>query len=344
MRRDIYHVIGRIAVGLLLALTAGTLNAAPAAAAVVQKTIQGHINGEFSVSPDRVEMDVVPGKPSIIQMRLINAVDSPVTVALSMVDVGASSKPGGLVQIVKHSQYSAASWVVPDTTGLHMPPLGEADFNLTVTPPIGAPVGTNSAGLAVAVQADNSKTTGNNRISFKVQGLVQLFFDVPGKIKHDVKVSSATIDDSFIFGGQRIVAYELGLRNNGNVNETISGKINVDSLFGNATKTLDVPPLVVLRGSTRSWRIIWDGTPRFGRFTAVGDLHSDSQEHLTAHFPAVTVLPPWWWFLIAFIVLLIPLARWWYERQFGWRKYLDEDDDWDEDWDDDAEWDDLGTI
>lgn len=291
--------------------------------------------GMLTVSPDRWEDDVEPGKTTTFHLSLTNRTGQDAELELVPTDVAPSDT--GLVRATDRAEaFGAGNWVEPEVRTLSLDNMHEVTLAVRVTPPLQAPVGSNFGGLLAILKSKESRKTGSAQVGFEMRALVQIYPRVPGQISRQVKVTAAEIADSFVFTGNRFVSYEVEFANEGNVNEYVSGQVLVRSMFGNTVRTLNIRDMLILRGDRRRARVLWTNPPAFGRFTAETRIESSSGT-LAKKFPAVVILPPWWWFALAAGALLVPALYWWYRRRNAWKQYLDEDwddeiaDDWDGD-------------
>lgn len=324
-----------------LALTIALLVVLPAPLAHAMKRVQlptdAQGSGLFSVAPDRYEGDVHPGKTTTVTMRLTNETGSPVQVTLNATDLAAAADLTSLIEMVDDGKYGAGSWLEFEQKTFRMEQREQVEFGVKVMPPLDAPVGTNLAGVQVeAVAISDDASTPGTAVNFRIEGLAQIFVIVPGEIRHDTRIVSAKVSDSFLFHGSGFVAYEVEFENRGNVNDHVSGEIAVRSMFGNAVESLPINETIVVRGSRRIARVIWPSPPRFGRFVGHAQVTSDSK-NLRAKTSAVVILPPWWWFVAFFVVIVLPLIYTMWQRRRAWRAYLA--DEFDDENFDDAAWD-----
>ena len=318
-----------------IALVLSCSAAAVAAPPTINRSINtGELTGRFSLTPSRFEGNVVPGQAIRIPVQLYNGLEDNVRVTIRPVEIGPSEVETSLVQIVDKSRYSATSWIQVNVPELDLASNETASFELVVTPPADIPPGTNFAGLDFSIEP-NDNDRSSSRLAFRFSGLMQLFLNAPGAPVRNMRISRTRVSDSFVAGGIRFVTYEVTFANDGNVNEHVSGSVDVRSMFGNKVRSIPIKRMIVLRGSKRTVRAVWTGIPMFGQFS--GDVSARSDTKRLHHtLPAVTVLPPWWWLAIMGVALLIPIA-YVIHRKRSWRRYLD--DEWDDEWLEDDEWD-----
>jgi hypothetical protein len=302
---------------------------------VFDESDQFEPNGLITLSPDRVERNVIPGQSTTIPIRIINGADVPVKALISVQDLEAAEGSDSFVQAVKKAKFGASTWITPEANEINMVSGEQVDLNLTVLPPPNAPVGANYAALRVSVQEVDKD--GKTKVGFKASGISQLFLTVPGEVVRDTRIIATRVSDQWMFNGGGFVSYEVDIENRGTVHDLVKGEIAVKSLFGNTVTKLKLDERYVLRGSTRTVRAIWTDPPRFGRFTGTATITGRAEKTTKKAVPAVTVLPPWWWIALGVIVILLPIGVTWKRRRDDWKQYMN-DPDLDED---DSEWESL---
>lgn len=316
----------------MLVWTLVTIFAAPSQAAVQREYMEGFKpNSLLALYPNKAEITVTPGKPYLIPVTLENGFNKPLDVSVSITGLGPAPDPASLAAINDDAAFSAASWITPDIQDLRMQPLERVEFNLTVLPPDNAPVGTNFAGLVVKLAPASGKPgTGDVKGTVQTQALGQLYLNIPGAQKRDLQLVSFKVDDKLFLGRSKFVVYEAKFHNNGNVNDHVTGRINISSMFGNSAASLQLRDMIILRGADRTQRIVWtDSIPWFGAFTAQLKAEGDGKQPVTGSADRVIILPPWWFFALVIAALTLPFAVAWWRRRNDWRQYLE--DDWAED-------------
>ena len=124
-------------------------------------------------------------------------------------------------------------------------------------------------------------------------------------------------------GDARFAVWNVTFANTGSVNEHVSGTIKVRSLFGTTVHTLQLKDLLVLRGATRTQRVVWSELPWVGAFRPIVSVRDDDGKRVEAQGPWVTVLP-WWLPVLAAALILLPVVMWWLRRRREWKQYLAE--------------------
>lgn len=328
---------------LQLALLASTLLAIllpSASQAAVERRILGpndDATGLVIVSPFRIEEDVEPGVRESITMTLTNDSDKVVDVTVDATDLEAAADPRNFIDQVEDGEFGAGDWLVPEIVHDRMQPWERVQFELVIDPPLDAPVGTNLAGLTIdTAVAEGAPGTEDQRTGvLRAEALVQVFLTVPGPVKHDLRVVDIDVRDTLVLGSQRFVVWDVTYRNAGTVNEHVTGTFEVRSIFGNAAYRERIEESLVLRGSTRTERIVWRDLPWVGAFTPQMRVRGDDAQLIRASGERVVVFP--WWLPIAIGLLLVAPAVWlWWRRRQEWKLYLEDDGFEDgQGWDDD---------
>jgi hypothetical protein len=326
------HTLTRgLALAVALAAIAACIAPQAAFATVERKqnTPGDDPTGRLFISPGRIEQDVQPGVATTVPITLTNDSDGPFDVSLRATDVGQAADPRSVATAVEDGEFGAGDWLEPEIRDIRLEPFEQITFDLLVDPPTDAPTGTNLAGLIVdSTPAEGPLGTEDSDSVFRIEGLIQVFLTVPGEVEHDLTVTSLDVRDTVLLGGQRFVVWDVTFRNDGTVNEHVSGSINVHSLFGNTAHREKVQNLLVLRGSSRTTRVIWRDLPWVGAFTPEARVRGDDAKLVTRTGDRVVILP-WWLPVLVVLAVLLPFLVLWWRRRQEWKLYLDEED---EDW------------
>lgn len=289
-----------------------------------------NLNNRISLSPARGEYTVQPGKASSVEITLANWTTQQVHATITIVDLEPSKDPNGFIQESKNAPYGAKTWINPELTDVTLASGEQIQFMVIVKPPADAPVGSSYAGLEATVVAAKHGS-GPASVGFRMTGLAQLFFTIPGEVQRSGSVSKVRATPRWSFHGS-FISYDFEYANTGTTTAHVGGKVPITSMFGNTIHSIGVKDRYVLRGGSRTVHLVWTDPPAFGRFRARAVLDIDGRE-VTVTFPNVYILPPWWWFVIAGTVLLLPVLVVLRRRRQMWLTYL-EDDDLDGEFDD----------
>jgi hypothetical protein len=287
-------------------------------------------SGLLIVTPGRIEDDVVPGQRTTSQVEVFNDSDKAVDISVGTTDLGPASDPHSVADETENGEFGAGDWLTSEITDDTLQPFEAVKFNVVIDPPTTAPVGTNLGGLVVhGAAAKGAPGTADNPGSVRVDGLLQVFLTVPGPVKHDISVDYVKVRDKILIGSTRVAVWDITFRNRGTVNEHLSGTTTVQSIFGNSAYRANLDKLLVLRGSQRTTRVVWNGLPWIGAFHPEVRVRGDDAKLITATGQRVVVFPWWIVVVIAALIVLPSLFLWWRRRQ-DWKLYMDEQD-WDAD-------------
>ncbi len=333
MHQHVYLVRAVLGTALLL-----TMIMSPTAAyAAVERTVLGpndEPTGLVIVSPFRIEQDVQPGIRQTIEMTLTNDSDKAVDITVSPTDLAASADPRNFVEKVEDGEFGAGDWLVSEVTDDRLQPWEKISFSLVIDPPTDAAVGTNMAGLSIdtAIAEGAPGTADQLTGALRAEALVQIFLTVPGPIKHDLRIVDVDVRDTLVLGSQRFVVWDITYRNAGTVNEHVTGTVDIKSIFGNTAHRERLAESLVLRGSSRTHRLIWRDLPWVGAFTPHVKVRGDDVKTVRATGERVVVFP--WWLPVAILAaIVLPAIFLWWRRRQEWKLYLD-----DESWDDEHAW------
>ncbi len=308
-------------------LTVGASSAAWAKIERTQGTPSADPTGRLFISPGRVESDVQPGVATSIPVTLTNDSDGPFDVSVRATDLGQATDPRSVATSVEDGEFGAGDWIQPEISDIRLEPFETITFDLLVNPPVDAPIGTNLAGLIVdSTDADGPVGTADTTSMFRIEGLIQVFLTVPGPVKHDLTITDVAVRDTVILGGQRFAVWDVTFRNDGTVNEHVSGTVSIRSMFGNAAHREKIANLLVLRGATRTTRVIWRDLPWVGAFTPEVRVRGDDAKLMTKTGDRVIVLP-WWLPVLLVLAVLVPILVIWWRRRQEWKLYLEAEED-----------------
>lgn len=317
---------------LVLATTLLALTNPSSASAQVKRTMlspNDDASGLVIISPFRIEEDVEPGVPERIEMTLTNDSDKAVDLTLGSTDIAAASDPRNFVEKTEDGEFGAGDWLQTEVKDIRLQAWEQVTFDLTVTPPVDAPVGTNLAGITV-ISSGASGKVGAEEVDestglFRAETLIQVFLTIPGPVRNDFRIVDVDVRDTFVLGSQRFVVWDVTFENRGTVNEHVSGSLDVRSIFGNRASRETIPQSLVLRGSKRIQRVIWRDLPWVGAFTPEVRVRGDDAKLKTATGERVVIFP--WWLPVAILLsILLPALLLWWRRRQEWKLYVDEED------------------
>lgn len=282
-------------------------------------------DGFVHTSPPRIERDVAPGSRTTEQIRITNESTNAVDVSIRATDFGPTDDPRSLGTQVQRSEFGAGSWLTPEVRELRLAPFERVTLDITIDPPIDAPVGTSLGAIAVtAGPASGAVGASDDSSSLVIDALVQMFLTVPGPVRHDLSITKVVTRDAFMFGSSRVITWDVGFDNRGTVNEHVSGSVNVGSIFGTRAARVQIDPTIILRGSSRTVRVVWRDVPWVGAFTPTVEVRGDDARKITRSGDRTIVLP--WWVIPAIVLAIaLPVLVMWWRRRRAWMAYLDDD-------------------
>lgn len=288
-------------------------------------------------SPPRMEFDVVPGQRRVERISILNDSANAQDITVSSSDFGATDDPKSIGVQVEDGEFGAGDWISPEVSELRLAPFEKVTFDVAIDPPIDAPSGTNLGAVLVrGLPASGVIGASDNEGALVVDALVQVFLTVPGPVQHDLRIIDIDTRDTFNFGSSRVTTWDVTFRNDGTVNEHVEGSVDVQSLFGTSADRIKIDPLLVLRGSTRTIRVVWRDVPWVGAFTPKVMVRGDDARLQTKTGDRLVVLP-WWVIPAILLAIVLPLGWIWLQRRRDWKLYLeDENDDvdpYDDPWD-----------
>ena len=286
-----------------------------------------------NITPVRIEENVVPGERFVEELSIFNDSSQTVNVTNTVIDLGPPEDPTILGEPLDAGtfEFGASSWISVELDQVTLAPFEKVTFDVTVDPPDDAPVGASYGGIQFDIVGGNgdASASSDQQVALKFQSILQILLTVPGDAQNDLKFLSAKTRDSFHVGDTSFVSYGLRYRNDGNVTEHVSGKVVIESLFGNTVKSIDLGERLLIRGATGSDRVVWSNVPFFGVFSATAEIKGDDGKIQRREMGRVVILPPWWVLALIAAALIIPPVWVWWRRRQEWLLYMD-DEYWDE--------------
>ena len=316
--------------------------------------------GQIAGFPPRVETQISRGESGQICVGFQNRTGQPITLDLTLEDVGADDD--GIPAVgIEDAEFGASSWLELPTTVVNDLPHGEVAWVLLdADVPRDAVTGSSYASVvATARTPDRSDgDEGGARVNSIPSVGVQIFFDVAGNADHTGEIVDARAPrvvwwDGPDLGripvldklrGLGVATVRYSWRNDGNLSSRVDGTVSLTSdLGGRKVAQLDPSGGVVLRGAERQFEATWNqDIPFFGRFTPVLEVQGSGGVTDRVELDPIWVIPSWWYLLA--LVLAIALPLWW--RRRSKRRYADllarveaaeargadgdSDDEWDE--------------
>jgi len=316
---------GGLLLALLCALTAAaTLH--PSAAAAVTFAERDRV---LSVSPAVTAVTANAGTTAEIRLTLANRTGLPFGIRTGALDVAPGATAAQDKQLVPagESKRGAAEWVSFEPAELRLEPDQETVLRVLVR----VPAGTAPGGWFAALQTEARPLSGAGNLTVTTSLTSLALITVQGKIEHDLHVALRPAR-RLRFGTP--LAWDLELRNTGNVHEVFNGKLEVDGLLA-PSRSRGVQGAIVLPGAVRRFRLpvelrsVPDVVSARVRWTA--DQSVEAQPSGSAGANRITparqvVLLPLWFLTVLGAVTTLVLIRVFIRRR-NRPRYVDEADD-----------------
>jgi hypothetical protein len=210
----------------------------------------------------RFEFAGYPGQQFHETVRVINASEEWLTVALEALDFAPLGEEGQIVVGEGAAgERSLASWVRPATSGFTIPPRSRYPVDFVVDIPVEAEPGTHYGTiLAVAEARDGG---GGAQIVTKVGAV--LLADVYGDVREELRVAGFSVPQ---FSSRLPIELAARFENTGTVRARPHGQITVRNLFGRTVATLALEEANVLPGAVRRFPAVLGERLWAGRYTA----------------------------------------------------------------------------
>lgn len=218
----------------------------------------------LAVTPPTFEVTANPGETIKNTVKLENMHPYPVEIAVDLRNFTAIGEDGAVGLTEEETNYSLSRWieVIPKTVTI--PPKTSQYFTFTVKVPLNAEPGGHFGSLIFRTIPTEKLDGSGATLAQEIGSLILL------------KLSGETIELSsiesfsptkpiFEYGP---VAFNIRMKNQGNVHTKPTGNITITNLFGTQIASIPVEPRNILPGATRKLEANWDTSLRLGRYTA----------------------------------------------------------------------------
>ena len=293
---------------LLLPLLGAPVTSAPAAVVREHRHVDPSPSGLLVVTPDRVERDVRPGERLTITAKLYNDGAAPLDVSLLTGDLGPAADPRSVATRVPDGTFGAGSWLTPELRDLRLAPFEAVSFDVLVQVPDTAPVGANFGALTVrAGAAGGAPGTADSSGGIQTDAIVQFLITVAGTVRHDLTITQVNVHDTLSLRRRHAAVVDVTVRNDGTVNEYLSGAVAMRSVLGTTPFRGRIDRVLVLRGASRTVRIVWRDVPWVGSFTPTVTIARSGSSDLERRGDRIVILP-WWLLVVLGALALLPVA------------------------------------
>jgi hypothetical protein len=318
------------------------------------------VTDQIAATPPRVETELKRGEGGSYCIGFQNRTGRSISLDIDVRNLG-SDEDGRPATGIDDAGFGAATWVHPSTARITDLEHGDmAWIDVDVDVPSDAVTGSSYASVvATARDSAGSVTEGDSQVNAVPSIAVQFFFDVAGNADFDGRIVESQSPrviwwDGLDIGGLPVLddlrglgigTIRFGWRNDGNLTDTVDGRILINSdLGGRSVATLNVPEVSVMRGAKRDLEATWSkDIPFIGRFTPTIEITDSTGTVHTQELDPIWVIPSWWYLLVVGLAIAIPL---WIRRRNkrryhellerveaaesrGHEDLEDEDSDWD---------------
>jgi hypothetical protein len=290
-------------VGILLSILLGPLST-PIVANAQQAT-------QLSISPVTFELTANPGDTLTNQIKVQNLTDANLQLEVRVENISGTGEQGQVEITQEETEFSLSRWVVPTPKRFTVGPKANQIVTFQINVPQNAePGGHYGTVLVGTIASDQRDSTGSSIVQrlgslllVKVSGqskedaVIQKF--VPktfvgkwneviasdGKTKilvaADEKLNEETVKKYFSTGP---VAFDLEVKNNGNVHVKPVGFVTIYNLFNRKVAEIPIDPRNVFPGGERRITVIWPQKQLWGIYykARLGALYGSPQQTLTA--------------------------------------------------------------
>lgn len=282
-----------------------------AAMAVEKDLVPGATaQGDFLLSPARMEIFLQPGESTNRNIEIVNRSGEELIIALSVEDFTGNEL--GSVQLMGEEKgpYSLKDFVYFE----------EREFTLwqgerAIVPiAINLPVDVEPGGLYASVLAAAKRLeTGENSASGVVKPVARLGALLFVRVEGNGVDKGELVDFSAkkIFFKRGDIDFQVTYENSGNVHQAPYGEIAIRNFRENTLGVIEVDPWFIMPGFRRTRELVWENNLGFGRYSAELTLYKNYDNQVDGERIVFWIIP--WYAMIvlaglaAVIVMLILL-------------------------------------
>lgn len=276
-----------IALCYLLVLSIG-----PAASVSAQQP-----TSSLAISPPSSELSANPGDTITNTMRVDNLSDQNLEISVSARNFTALGEEGQVNLTEEDSTYSLAKWitVAPSTAGIRAKE--SQTFEYTIKVPANAEPGGRFGSIVFKTAAKPVEGQSGVAIGQEIGSLV--FLKIAGNVTEKSSISSFNAQHKI--NEYKPVAFDVRVKNDGNVHIRPTGSITITNMFGKKVATVPLESRNVLPSAVRKLEAEWKGGGRFifGRYTATASVVYGSNNQIVTATTTFWGLP----YTIMFVAL-----------------------------------------
>jgi hypothetical protein len=282
-----------LVLGVVLGAAVFAVAPAPSASAVASS---------FAVSPPTFDLSARRDERVTETVSLLNRTESPQTVTVDVTNFAPEGEEGQARLTDADTGYALATWMRVSPRRVAIPAKTSQTFNFTITVPSDAEPGGHYGAIVFRAEVAQHSNASGVKVAQEISALVLL--KVPGKVRERASVVSFRVAKKSFGSGP--VAFEIRIRNTGNVHVKPSGTIRVSDLFGRRVATLEIPSANVLPGSIRRFDSTWNHHWLWGWYKAKVALSYSSARPQLAASTSFFGFPIW--IVVIGLLLLILLV------------------------------------
>lgn len=281
------------------------------------------VTNQLAGTPPRIETKLRRGEQGSYCVGFHNRTGQELDLELEVSSVDAG--PDGVPRVgVDDAEFGAGSWIEPAADRITDLPHGQlAWIRIDAAVPQEAVVGSSYASISAVEAREADRASGGSRVAPVSSVALQIFFDVPGNVDVGGRIVDARaprvvwwdgldlarIDFLEDLRGLGVATIRFGWRNEGNLTDSIDGRVAIESSLGGRTVAdLPLDGAVVLRGSSREFVTTWSNDiPFIGRFTPTVEVTDSSGTVHREKLDPIWVIPSWWYLLALALAVGIPI-------------------------------------
>jgi len=256
-------------------------------------------NGNFILSPGKVEVTVAPGQVVTKQLSIVNNLGRDSTFVFSTEDFkGNDNASEGLVELLGDAdgQNSLKHYISFKTDSINIPSGGEYVMDVKITIPSNTPAGALYG--AVMVSAESDTTEANIQVNSRLAAL--FFVKVEGEVIEQGQLVNFQADKKLYTNSP--IQLDFDYSNTGDVYLNPYGLVTVSNVFNHTVTQAEVAPYFVLPNTIRNSGVKLTGENMFGPYRVTMQLNRGYDNIIDEKGIWIWVLP-WQGVVVAVLVL-----------------------------------------
>lgn len=255
----------------------------------------------FAVSPPTFEMSANPGDTITQSIRVDNLTDITLALHADVKDFVPTGEEGQASTTDKRTNYSLSSWVSVSSPIFDIPARASKTIQFTVAVPQHAEPGGHFGSVVFSTKPTPQQNMSGTAVGQEIGSL--LLLKVAGQVTEKAEIASFSPTQDFWQHGP--IAFDIRIKNSGNVQLKPTGTITINNIFGEKVASVPIDSKTILPDSTRKIAASWAGSAWPGWYTATASVSYGSGDQILTSTARFVIFP---FNVVAPILLILGIA------------------------------------